>query len=149
MEFETGGPWLALAVLCEKAIEDKEGRLHLIGILDRLIFTASGDNAPEAMPATVVQVTAVISFKSGFAKGRYTVGLRPVDPSGLQAQTLTVPILLEGDDRGANVILGVNAQVAEEGLYWFDVLLEQRIVSRIPLRVLYQRTSYGPRPAVG
>ena len=146
MELETGGPWLALAVICERVIEDKEGKLHLIGILDRLVYTASGESAPEKMPPTAVQVTAVISLKSGFAKGRYTVGLRPVNPSGVQAPTLTVPVLLEGDDRGANVILGVNAQLSEEGLYWFDVLLEQRVVSRIPLRVLYQHASYGPRP---
>ena len=29
------------------------------------------------------------------------------------------------------------------------VLLEQRVVSRIPLRVLYQHASYGPRPTAG
>ncbi len=149
LELETGGPWISLAVLCERVIEDKEGKLHLIGILDRLIFTASGENAPDKMPPASVQLTAVLSFKSGFAKGRYTVGLRPVNPSGVPAPVLSVPILLEGDDRGANVVLGVNAQLSEEGLYWFDVLLEQRVVSRIPLRVLYQHASFGPRPEAG
>jgi hypothetical protein len=137
------GPWLSLAALCEKVIEDKEGKLSLIGILDRITITASGGGAPDRMPPTNLQITAVVSLKSGFAKGKFAVGLRPVNPSGVQAPTLTMPILLEGDDRGANVILVVNAQVTEEGLYWFDVLLEQRVISRIPLRILYQRTSLG------
>ena len=30
----------------------------------------------------------------------------------------------------------------EEGLYWWDVYLNQEMVTRMPLRVIYQRT--GP-----
>jgi hypothetical protein len=51
----------------------------------------------------------------------------------------SVPILFEGDDDGGvNVRLVLQFQAQEEGLYWFDVLLNDVLVSRMPLRVLYQ-----------
>lgn len=53
-----------------------------------------------------------------------------------------IPVLFEGEERGVNIFLNLNFQPKEEeGLYWFDVLLEGTVVTRIPLRVLYQRLS--------
>jgi len=46
---------------------------------------------------------------------------------------------LEGDDdRGVNVRLLIQFTAEEEGIYWFDVLLDDEVVTRMPLRVVYQ-----------
>jgi hypothetical protein len=42
-----------------------------------------------------------------------------------------------------NIGFNMNLQDVEEGLYWFDVHVGDRLVTRMPLRVLYQRT-IGP-----
>lgn len=141
------GPWLMMAVLCEKVIEDKSGILSLIGIIDRITLTASGEGAPARMPPTGINLTAVIGFKSGFVpRGQYKIGIQPVSPSGKKLPMLSLPILLEGDDRGANCIIQFGANIAEAGLYWFDVFFEDRMVTRIPLRIVYEAISLGEPP---
>ena len=138
---DRGGPWLQVAVLCEKVLQEASGTLSAIRIVDRLTATAQGPEAPELMPALLVNLQALIVFRSGEAKGSYTVTLQPVLPSGLKPQSVSAPVLLEGDDRGAHLIFAMNFQAQEEGLYWFEVLLKDELVTRIPLRVVYQRIS--------
>ncbi len=84
-------------------------------------------------------LNAFISFKSGSARGRHTVKLRIETPSGLKLPEQLLPVLFEGEDRGVNLMLGINIVVDQEGVYWFDVLLEDVLLTRIPLRILYQR----------
>lgn len=144
MERELGGPYLSTAVLCEKVLAEKDGVVSLIRIIDRLIVTASGPEPPEKMPPMSFTTTAFLSFKSGFAKGSNTVKLLLRDPSSNQVGPETLlPVFLEGDERGTNTTLNVTLQLKEEGLYWFDVLLGDRLVTRIPLRVVYQRLRLG------
>ncbi len=33
---------------------------------------------------------------------------------------------------------------AVEGTYWFDVLINDQLLTRVPLRVMYQRVPGGP-----
>ncbi len=49
------------------------------------------------------------------------------------------PVLFEGQDRGVAIVAPMTLVLDEEGLYWFDVTFEEKLVTRIPLRVLYQR----------
>jgi hypothetical protein len=38
-----------------------------------------------------------------------------------------------------NLVLNINMVVDQEGVYWFEVHLEDQLLTRIPLRILYQR----------
>jgi hypothetical protein len=140
---EPSGPYLAAAVLCERVLQEINGTLSAIRIVDRFMATVQGPTAPEAMPLVQVNLTALIIFKSGDAKGSYQVKLQAVSPSGFRTGEMSVPILLEGDERGAHVIFEIKFQTQEPGLYWFDVSLNEDLVTRIPLRVLYQRVLVG------
>lgn len=147
MTSETRGPFLAAAVLCEKVLEEKDGVLSAIRMVDRIVQTAVGPAGPEEMPPVPVNLTALIAFKSGGARGRHSLRLRPEAPSGLRLPEVSLPVLFEGEDRGHNVLLNLALQADQEGLYWFDVLLDEQMVTRIPLRVVYQRLSLGTSPA--
>jgi hypothetical protein len=59
-------------------------------------------------------------------------------------QLLEAPVLLEGEDRGVNVVFQTMFEPDGQGLYWFDVLFNGERVTRIPLRVVYQS-----QPSVG
>ena len=37
----------------------------------------------------------------------------------------------------------LNLVAEQEGLYWFDVLLDDTLLTRIPFRVIYQRMTTG------
>jgi hypothetical protein len=140
---DLSGPYLAAAVLCEKVLEDKDGVLSAIRMVDRFVITAQGVGAPQNMPPVPVNLSALIVFKSGDAKGSYSVKIRPVAPSGRFAPEISLPIFLEGDERGANLLVNLGFQAVEEGLYWFDILLNEELVTRMPLRLLYQRIAQG------
>ena len=50
-----------------------------------------------------------------------------------------VPVHFEGEDRGVQVMLPVTFEADQEGLYWFEVGFEGVRLTRMSLRVLYQR----------
>ena len=138
-EIEVGKePFLAMAVLCERVLEEKDGVLSLIRIVDRLVH-AAGPEGPEEMPAILAKLVMVLGFKSGAVHGKRTVTVRLVDPANEVKGEWTFPVLFEGEDKGANLIINMSLKLEKEGLHWFDVLLEKKLVTRVPLRVVYMR----------
>lgn len=133
------GPFVVAALFCDRVLEEKDGVLSAIRIVDRTTIAA-----PEGS-ALVVALTALIALKPGKAVGRYAIGLRPEAPSGMQLPALKAPINFEGGegDRGVNLVLPLHME-AEEGLYWFDVLWmddragTEEMLTRMPLRVVWQ-----------
>src|SRR5574341_341076 len=100
------GPYLAVAVLCERVLEERDGVLSIVRIVDRLTTTIAGPDAPERMPANPVNLTLLVGLKSGFVRGRHDIEIKIVDPSGRTLGKMPIPVLFEGDeDRGVNLIL--------------------------------------------
>jgi hypothetical protein len=130
-------------------LEDKDGVLTLIRIVDTLTRTAMGPDVPDEMaPFTLEGYRLVVSLKSDRARGRYSVKIRPEDPSGTQLAAVELPVHLEGGERGVNLIVDLSFPVELEGLYWFDILFVsgrgvERLLTRIPLRVRYQPQRVG------
>jgi hypothetical protein len=58
-------------------------------------------------------------------------------PNGVRQLLAEVPLLLEGDDRGARAILALAFGPEMEGVHWVDVHLDDRWFTRIPLRVVF------------
>lgn len=77
--FSPGGPYLAMALLCEKVLREADGVLSLIRIVDRITVSFSGPDAPVQMPPAPVNLTLVVGFKSGFARGPYTYVSKQLD----------------------------------------------------------------------
>jgi hypothetical protein len=130
-------PWVQVAAFVNVAMNEGPpgGWISLIRILDRWFFNGT---TPE-MPPSVLQTTLVVMFKSGNMKSQATVKIRPVSPSKKELPSIEIPVLFEGDERGVTIVLPVVMQIQESGLYWFDVLVDEQIFTRIPLRVVYQK----------
>lgn len=139
MTAESSGPYLAAAILCERILQEKDETISIIRMVDRLAVTVNASDSPETMPPTAVNINALISLKSGSARGRATVKWRTETPSGLKLPDQLFPVLFEGEDRGVNLIINLNMIAEQEGVYWFSVLLDDQFLTRIPLRILYQR----------
>lgn len=128
--------YLHIATFCEKVLRETDGVMSIIRVFDR--FNVTGDTAE--MPTTILTFMVVVSFKSGFMRGKQTVRLRPKSPSGKELPAMEIPVLFEGDDdRGPVMAFQVQWPVDEEGLYWWDLVLNEELVTRLPLRVTYQR----------
>ncbi len=128
--------YLQIAVFCEKVLHEADGVISLIRVVDR--FTVHG-TTPE-MGNHVLHFTIVILFKAGFLRGKQKLHIRPISPQKAELPAMEIPTLFEGDeDRGSGTIAQMDFVVNEEGLYWFDVHLNDELVTRMPLRVIYQQ----------
>jgi len=132
------GPYLQAAVFTERVLHERDGVLSLVRIVDRLGVQATGD-APEELPeGATAKVTLVVMLKSGDARGRHRLTIRPELPSGLRSEPRGFDVLFEGEDRGVNVIVDLDVALME-GLHWFIVTLGDVELTRVPLRIAYQR----------
>ena len=139
MTTTNNGPYLNAALICEKVLQEKDETVSIVRVIDRVTLTVPASVSPETLPPMSLNLYAFISFKSGSARGRYTVKFRAETPDGIKQPEQLLPVLFEGEDRGANLILNLNIIVSQEGVHWFDILLEDQLLTRIPLRILYQR----------
>ena len=142
---DSGGPYLNAALLCERVLQEKDGVLSLIRLVDRVVITAvsTGGIAPDVLPPSVVSFHLLIVLKSGVYKGTAPVRLVIHSPSETQVGESSVDVFFEGDDRGVNLILPMQLQINEDGAYWISVFCMGTLFTRIPLRVVYQRVSQG------
>lgn len=137
------GPFVAAALICERVLQEKDNVLSLIRVIDQLTHTIVGPSMPDELPKVSYNLTFFLAFKSGRARGRQDVSLIMEDPSGIRNRVMSQSIQLEGENRGANLVIQSNITFNAEGIYWFDVLLEEQLVTRMPFKVMYQLVSAG------
>ena len=143
MAFE-GGPYVQAGCFCETVIEDKIGSLSLIRIIDTITHTQASPEPPETLPPFNYGLRLVLMLKSGSARGRSNLRIVPELPTGASLDAVTVTVHFEGEEKGANVVSNLAMRFENEGLYWFKVMIDDEILTQIPLRVRYNRIVTGP-----
>jgi hypothetical protein len=135
-EHSFGGPYVQVAAICTTPLVEREGYLSVIRMQDRIQLGGPGD---QMQPQPLHMLTLVISLKAGEMRGKGTVKITPHSPSGTVMPAGEVPVLFEGDERGCVIATPLQVVAEEEGLYWFDITLEGTLLTRVPLRVMYQK----------
>ena len=138
MTFEQG-PYIQMAGICEQVIVDKTGALSLIRIIDTITHTEARPDAPTEMPPVTYPMKMVIMLKAGRARGRHELKIVPQLPSGETKTPLIRSVQMEGEERGFNNIINMLFTFTMEGLYWFNIYLDDSLLTRIPLRIKYNR----------
>lgn len=136
-------PSLRIAALCERVLEEKDGALSLIRLVDRLVITAEGTNVPRELPPGQVPLTAIMSWINGL--GSYEAKIRVDFPDGNSFESITMPFLLDSLDKIQNLVMRLVFPVRRQGIYWFNFMLGDEVKSRLPLRVIYQRKELPSR----
>ena len=138
----SGGPYLTAAFFCERVLQEKDGVLSFVRVIDR--WNVVGPTP--TMNQTVIQGTLVVLLKSGILRSSGQMTITPVSPNGERLQPISLPVLFEGDDeKGAGVILPIGFPVKEPGLYWFEIVLtpqggEGSVITQVPMRIVYLQT---------
>jgi len=128
-------PYLTAALLCEKVLEEKNGTLSIIHIADRMGYRTVG--MPEGMrPAT--QVSGLVCLKSGPVTGEHVIKIFVENPVGKRQEIYSMPVKLMGKDHGQNIIVNMTFAIEHDGLYWFDVVFDDEVLTRIPLMVVQE-----------
>lgn len=135
-----GGPYVQVAAICATPLIEREGFLSVIRIQDRIQVAGMTD---QMRPQPLSNLTLVLVLKAGELRGKYAIRITPVTPSGTSLPHIEIPALFEGEERGVASAIPLMLAVEEEGLYWFEVTLESTVLTRIPLRVLYQKVPPG------
>jgi len=151
---DTGRPYLSMAVLCEKVLQEPDGVPSLVRIVDRVIINTVPPTTISSQLGTqtssTISLTLALMFKAGAARGQKALTIRLSRPSGLRLPETTLPLLFEGDDdRGINIFLPFVLGIQEMGIYWFDLDLDGELVGRIPLRIVNQQVSVSTPPILG
>jgi len=136
-QFERG-PYLSAALLCEKVLIEQDGVKSAIRIVDRVNRTASGPNPPAEMVPFDYDIVLLIKFKSGWARGVYTVKIQIAKPSGELTPEILHSALFEGEeDRGVDIIANMRIKFDQTGIHWIYIYLDDIKITQIPLRVTY------------
>jgi len=135
------GPFVSLATFCDSVIEGKDNVLSIIRVIDRIGVDAAGPEAPDDLPPGIVRTTLVIGLKAGSARGRHTIQIVMEHPDGSQNPSPETAINFTGGaSAGVNMILPVAFQATGAGLYWADIKVNKRLVTRVPLLIDYTFT---------
>jgi len=144
------GPYVSVAAICEKVLSEKDGLVSCIRFVDILNLNIHKEK-PEEPTGVRFAVNAFIAFKSGSFVGTKQCVLRLVTPSGKTGKLSAgapkgYPVIFKGEGQGYNLILTIEIPASENGLYWFDVMLDDEVYTRIPLRINITWQS-SPSPA--
>jgi hypothetical protein len=143
MADEIGGPYITLASFCQAAITEANQlrQLTVVRILDQIIIPIP--KLPPGMnvsfPTPPAQVTLALVIKSGVLKGKVLIKMQPISPSGKPLPAAEFSALLEGEERGIQVIIPMQLVFDEEGVYWFEIGLENPkvLLTKVPLRIMH------------
>lgn len=129
---------LAAAVLCERVLEEKDGTLTAVRIIDRLTMSSVGSRDPDAVTVVAPATLALlVIFRYAKADREYEIALALEEPGG-KRQELKPPgrLMPGGATNGANFIGRVTFVPKKLGLYRFYVTIDGDRVAAVPLAVV-------------
>jgi hypothetical protein len=132
MAMPTAKPYVQVACVCEKVLIEPDNVASLIRIVDTFFLNLP---APQADFKAAVELTAFIALKSGDVVGEFEVGLRLTNPDGVYLPTRRWQTEFRGGEAGVNLKIAFSLPEYKLGLYWFDVLWGDEILTRIPFRL--------------
>ena len=91
------------------------------------------------MPTAVYDLAIVVALTSDELKGIFDLTLKPVMPDGEVLAPATLPIELEGPGIVKPTFTRVSIPIELEGVYWFDLIFQDVLLTRMPLQVMYKR----------
>lgn len=140
-------PYLKCGVLCERVLDEKDGVLSFVRVVDRHIVTAEGTKVPVEMPSGRADLTAVMMWCGGL--GNHEAKIQIIMPGDKKWESPTFPFFLDSFERGYNIVARLDLEIKQAGLYWVEFLLNGKVRSRMPWRVIYRRIEHPPAPSSG
>jgi hypothetical protein len=133
---ESKGPYIKAAVFCERVLEEKDNVLSAIRIFDRSAAEIELAEDDEEVPGIEIRGHLMVAIVAGESLRKQAVTVRLLKPSGETVQLAEFPIEFGPDeDAAAQLILKLAIGVTQEGIFWFEILTEDAVRTRIPLRV--------------
>jgi len=138
-------PYATSFLICERVLQEQDGVLSAIRIIDVV-------GVPELSVPGGTQflypLTILIMLKSDNFKGACRVTLKATRPSGKEMPPQQMAMSLE-EGKGQNTVIQANIAFEEEGVYWFELLLNDEPVAKTPLSVVQAPKKPAESAALG
>lgn len=132
------GPYLAVAVLCERVLVEKDDTTSVIRIFDGTTRTSIVVDSTQPMEPFDHEFIVYIRLKAGGAT-QARVRLQLQNPAGELGHATEETVRFETRPEYAmNVIIAAKIRILTPGLYTFLVSVDDREVTRIPWLVRYE-----------
>lgn len=134
----TETPYIAAAIICEQALQEKDNVISLIRLVDIMNTTFTPSNEEEAAKGIRIplEFTLFISFRAGPARGKREVIVHLYDPAGdHRFQTGPYPMVFTSAEQGHNLKIQSSLTLKDPGVYWFEIVVGGQAVTRVPLTV--------------
>jgi len=148
-KMEKPRPYLTAALFCERVLQEKDESITVVRIADKINYGVQfippvgvTAQSPPLPMKPVIDIQGLISIKSGPVTGDHALKIVTERPDGQRRDVATHPVKLLGKDHGVSLILHLGLIAELDGLYWFDVLFDDEVLTRVPLIII-------PAPAPG
>ncbi len=126
------GPFVALAVFCQRVDMQPDGSADLIGIVDGLALTPQ---EPGDAPTLVLSLRAVIGLRAGEVRGLRTIGIRGTYPSGAEGLSAQRSVQFTDARPAVTMNIQLELELPETGTYRFDISCDDELLTVMTLRV--------------
>jgi hypothetical protein len=131
---------LRAALICDQILEEADGVLSAIRIVDR--FELTGQAPPEGWTLQFHLLVMVLA-EAGVAAT--TIAITVIEPGGASMARQSMAIELPQEPiTGANLRVLMRLSVKSEGLYWLRIDADDTLLARVPLRVAIQLRQPDP-----
>lgn len=132
------GPWIQAALFCDKLLFEQDGVPSVIRVIDQIripMVLAAGE---EPQPWSHL-LNGLVALKPGNARGRMEYSIEMEAPNGLRKTVITGSFSFAGAaNNGVNIPFQLPVTFDGQGLYWFALIVEDRLLTRMPFYVEYQ-----------
>ncbi|HMH51480.1 MAG TPA: hypothetical protein VK548_14680 [Candidatus Acidoferrum sp.] len=133
-----------VATMCELALIEKDNVLSAIRMIDTL-YVASQPNINLGPDETLgVRVTLLISLKSGDVVGDREIRIVLRRPTGTTTEIHRSTLNFGGGEHGQNLRIFTVMETTEPGLFWFDVMEAENVLTSIPFKLIHGRPDQRP-----
>ena len=136
-------PYIAAAFLCERLLQEKDGVITAIRIVDTFFVPPAPEGViPKDLPSgfkalPTTEFALLVSLKSGDLRGEFSISLKWRSPSGKIVNVgEETPALLNGEEHGVNLSTRLRLGVEEYGLHWLDVFWNGDLLTSIPFKLV-------------
>jgi len=147
---DAAGPWVSAMLLCERVLTEQDQVPSLIRVIDQVTIGVEAllrdgrqvrihpaqltDEQFRQIPST--KLTLQLMLRGGPPAGTHMILVVGEAPDGRRQVVAHVDrVRFEGTTGGFNTVLEIAAHLRHDGLYWFDVFCDNRLLARLPYQV--------------
>ena len=141
-------PYLQAACVCENILIEPDTVPSLIRIVGKFIITPPDIEMPKGIP-TGFPMKLFVSFKRGDSIGKGKVSVYGTRPDGSDGPKTDTEVVFPGGVSGtAQIKADFHIIDPQAGTYWFNVLWDDELITKIPVEVEITKPAQPPVASV-